>query len=428
MLRVCRSFQLQPLLPFPQIPCFSSSYTIHKTDVLSKCTYGMVVRATACEGPQAGTQYAVKSFDKYNVYTRRVWSDVCREVSILSSLDHPRCVKLHGCVQTASTVYIVMELVQGLNLFDAILQRGYLGEADVVHIAHQILESLAYLHSKGLVHRDIKPENIIITRDLRNLKLIDFGFARVYCSESNAQALHAEKASGQGKVTPCYPPHLTPMDRGSAPGSTPCGTVSYAAPEVMRSVVNHRRLMAPWAELPKLDIFSAGVVVYVMLCGELPFSNNDILSFRTHQGHNEPKLGSRRWHRVSYEGRAVITRMLDITPRFRPGAQEVLDSHWLRKPRGMAVAAQRLVADTETVTELASMTQNPEFRLGMQMLARIDEQHPAATDNRNEPYVSEEDEDYSTCPNESFLWEPWSQGTPSMMDSALLSCPAAALL
>ena len=59
-------------------------------------------------------------------------------------------------------------------------------------------------------------------------------------------------------MTPCYPPHLTPMDRGSAPGSTPCGTVSYAAPEVMRSVVNHRRLMAPWAELPKLDIFSAG--------------------------------------------------------------------------------------------------------------------------------------------------------------------------
>ena len=161
-----------------------------------------------------------------------------REVQLMQSVDHPRLVKLHKAVDTEHVLYLVVEQLHGGELFDRVVKRGPYPEEKARLVTRRLLDALLYLHAKGIAHRDLKPENILLASqsDDTQVKLIDFGLSRSFLAE-------AEDAR-------------TPTVMKS-----PKGTVGYAAPEILRQRTYSSAV----------DLWSLGVVVFILLCGYEPF-------------------------------------------------------------------------------------------------------------------------------------------------------------
>jgi calcium/calmodulin-dependent protein kinase I len=129
------------------------------------------------------------------------------EVDILTKCDHPNIVKMHKCYETDKILYLVLELLTGGELFDTIIAKGHYSEADARAVTRTLLDSIKYLHSRGVAHRDLKPENILL-KDKSNsaaIKVTDFGLSKIY----------ADDAAGEVVM------------------KTACGTPGYVAPEVL---------------------------------------------------------------------------------------------------------------------------------------------------------------------------------------------------
>uniref|UniRef100_A0A0G4F4B8 Calmodulin n=1 Tax=Chromera velia CCMP2878 TaxID=1169474 RepID=A0A0G4F4B8_9ALVE len=179
------------------------------------------------------TEFAIKMIDKSRVSARD--RELLRsEMAIIRLLRHPHVIHLHEILDTKKHLYIVMELVRGGMLHDLLVKTGNGGlpELFVNRIVRQLLQTVLYLHSCGIVHRDLKPENILLTE----------------------QSAHADvKITDFGLSTLISPQELLLQ---------PCGTLAYVAPEVLRMEgYDHRA-----------DIWSVGVICYLMLRGKLPFS------------------------------------------------------------------------------------------------------------------------------------------------------------
>ncbi|KAF2745870.1 Pkinase-domain-containing protein [Sporormia fimetaria CBS 119925] len=153
-----------------------------------------------------------------------------REICIMKLLDHPNIVRLHDIWENRNEIYLVMEYVEGGELFHYIAEQGHLRETEVVWLFRQILAALEYCHRLHIHHRDLKPENILLDKQTFQIKLVDFGMA-------------ALQPQGQKLTTPCGSPH-------------------YAAPEVITSKSY---------DGAKADIWSCGVILFMMLTGRPPF-------------------------------------------------------------------------------------------------------------------------------------------------------------
>ncbi|KAF2271997.1 Pkinase-domain-containing protein [Westerdykella ornata] len=153
-----------------------------------------------------------------------------REICIMKLLDHPNIVRLHDIWENRNEIYLIMEYVEGGELFHYIGEQGMLEEIEVVFLFRQILAALEYCHRLHIHHRDLKPENILLDRRTMQIKLVDFGMAAL---------------QPQGKML-----------------TTPCGSPHYAAPEV---------IMTTSYDGAKADIWSCGVILFVMLTGDSPF-------------------------------------------------------------------------------------------------------------------------------------------------------------
>ena len=184
-----------------------------------------------------GEKVAIKIMDKIQLFTdplnlRRVKS----EISILKIVRHKNIIKLYEVIETPQKIYLIMEYCEGGELFDYIVQKQNLTERQSCKFFHEIIDALEYLHSLNIVHRDIKPENLLIDKINKklSLKLIDFGISNTYSLQSLL--------------------------------ITPCGTASYAPPEMHKGEKYYGLLT---------DIWSAGVVLYAMVFGYLPFCEED---------------------------------------------------------------------------------------------------------------------------------------------------------
>ncbi|XP_034404425.1 serine/threonine-protein kinase DCLK1-like isoform X2 [Cyclopterus lumpus] len=240
-----------------------------------------------CVERSTGREYALKIISK----------DKCRgkehmiqsEVSILRHVKHPNIVLLIEEMDTYSELYLVMELVKGGDLFDAITSSNKYTERDASCMLFNLASAIKYLHSLNIVHRDIKPENLLVFEHYdgsKSLKLGDFGLATVV----------------------------------NGPLYTVCGTPTYVAPEIV----------AETGYGLKVDIWAAGVITYILLCGFPPFSGGeDQEALFEHLLSAQLDFPAPYWDSVSDPAKDLITGMLQVEVDQRYTAVQVLDHRWV---------------------------------------------------------------------------------------------------
>lgn len=231
---------------------------------------------------------AVKIIDKSKCKTEDIEAlDV--EIAVMNSLDHGNIVKLHEAFHCPKKVYLVMECMSGGELFDRIVEKEKYGEDMARREIKSLAEALLMCHKRDIVHRDLKPENLLYSNDTDDavIKLADFGLAKIIKGEDMLK--------------------------------TACGTPGYVAPEILNQ--------QPYDE--KVDVWSLGVILYIILCGFPPFyhENNSALFKQIKAGAYD--FPSPYWDSVSDEAKDLIARMLTVDPTKRPSMQEVLDHTWV---------------------------------------------------------------------------------------------------
>lgn len=266
------------------------------------------VRGGTCV--KTGKKVAVKSFDKNEVSTK-AWESARREVEIHAPLSHAHIVKLEDTYDTGSELHIVLERLEGGELFDRVLQRDGLPEDEAAKIVVQILKAVGYMHARCIVHRDLKPENILFTKKRGDqIKLIDMGFA-THCKEGRKLFQR-------------------------------CGTLQYAAPEVL----------AERGYTERADMWSVGGVTYTMLVARLLYGGSDIEVARKNR---EGRIDwSRSFSRLSWQAQEFVQALLCVDPAQRMSVREALEHPWLRKWARAEVKA----AQAEVAAEYSNLREN----------------------------------------------------------------------
>jgi len=212
------------------------------------------------------------------------------EVAIMRLLNHPNVVQMKEVFEDRGKMYLVMELIEGGELFDRIRQKRVLSEFSAFHITKQLLETVKYLHDVGIVHRDIKPENILLSdnSEIPIIKLADFGLSKL--------------------VGPNDTLHV------------PCGTMGYVAPEVL--------MQQPYGK--PVDLWSVGVVTYLLLRGRLPFDSKDkqVLIQKTIEARVD--LNPAYWSKYTQYCLDFISKLLVKDPSERLSVDQALEHAWIR--------------------------------------------------------------------------------------------------
>lgn len=234
---------------------------------------------------------AVKIIDKKNLGANEL-KNLDRESSILAMADHPNCVRLIEIYDTKNRLYLIQELCQGGELFDAITKskEGAFTEERAAGVVRQVASALEYLHQQGIAHRDLKPENILYYDKKQTIiKLMDFGLARI-------------------------------LDSNDATLLTRCGTLHYVAPEVLSKTQGYNN---------KCDSWSLGVVTYVLLCGYLPFYQEDRSTTARLIRLGRYEYDPEEWSVITDEAKDLIDNMLTKDVDKRYSAKQVLEHAWI---------------------------------------------------------------------------------------------------
>ncbi|KAF1837544.1 Pkinase-domain-containing protein [Decorospora gaudefroyi] len=208
-----------------------------------------------------------------------------REAAIVSLLNHPYICGMKDVVKTTYHWYMLFEFVNGGQMLDYIISHGRLKEKQARKFARQIASALDYCHRNSIVHRDLKIENILISK-MGDIKIIDFGLSNLFSPRSQLKTF--------------------------------CGSLYFAAPEL---------LQAKQYTGPEVDVWSFGIVLYVLVCGKVPFDDQSMpqLHAKIKKGH----VDYPPW--LSAECRNLIARMLQTDPTQRLTLSEIMSHPWLTK-------------------------------------------------------------------------------------------------
>ncbi|CAL1127926.1 unnamed protein product [Cladocopium goreaui] len=271
-------------------------YKVETKKKLGEGSYGSVSKGVH---KSTNAVRAIKAIDRTKIADGERFQT---EVDIQSALDHPNIVKLYEVFVDAKKVYLVMELCTGGELFDRILEEAEkhegsdaaraFDERGAATYMQQILGAMSYLHNNDFVHRDIKPENFLLqNRDPdAPIKVIDFGLAK------NHKVASGEKMK------------------------TKAGTPYYVAPQVLEGCYDE-----------KCDVWSCGVICYILLCGYPPFygdSDSDILRMVKKGVFTFP---AEDWEDITADAKECISLMLTFNASKRPTAAQMLEHRWLDK-------------------------------------------------------------------------------------------------
>ncbi|XP_037896325.1 LOW QUALITY PROTEIN: ribosomal protein S6 kinase 2 beta [Glossina fuscipes] len=250
-----------------------------------------------CEHKSSKKHFAVKIIEKAAVLANSSSVDCWEEVEIMLRYgNHPNIVTLFSVYEDAVSAYLVMELLKGGELLDRILAVGQMCESEASAVLRTMVSAVAYLHEHGVVHRDLKPSNMIyasMRQTPETLKLCDLGFAKQLRADNGLL------------MTPCY-------------------TANFVAPEVLKRQGYDLAC----------DIWSLGVLLYIMLSGRTPFASTpndspDVILKRI--GSGQIDFSSSRWSLISNSVKDLLQQMLHIIPENRPTAAQILQHHWLKE-------------------------------------------------------------------------------------------------
>ena len=249
------------------------------------------------------------------------------EVGILSKLRHPHVVKYFDFTQDRSHYYIVLEVVAGGELFDRIVQRVYYSEKEARDLVWVLLDVLHHLHGKKIAHRDLKPENLLLksTHNDHDIKLADFGFATecdlgvpydafIRCDSCPS---HFHEGGFFSEFEAIRAPR-----RCKKPLRDLCGTPAYVAPEIIRE--------KPYGL--EVDMWSCGVIVFILLGGYPPFDDaNGVSDMYAQIKRGAFTFDERYWSSVSSEAQLFIKSLLQVDPSKRPSAAAAMNHDWFTK-------------------------------------------------------------------------------------------------
>ncbi|KAJ0103104.1 hypothetical protein Patl1_04184 [Pistacia atlantica] len=263
-----------------------SHYTIGKE--LGRGQFGVTY---LCTENLTGKQFACKSISKRKLVTKNDKEDIKREILIMQHLSgQPNIVEFKGAYEDKQSVHLVMELCAGGELFDRIIAKGHYSERAAASICRSIVNVVHICHFMGVMHRDLKPENFLLSSKDENalLKATDFGLS-VFIEE--------------GKV---YRDIV--------------GSAYYVAPEVLRRKYGK-----------EIDIWSAGVMLYILLSGVPPFWAETEKGIFDAILQGEIDFNSKPWPSISNSAKDLVRRMLTADPKKRITSAEVLEHPWIRE-------------------------------------------------------------------------------------------------
>ncbi|XP_019422352.1 PREDICTED: CDPK-related kinase 5-like isoform X1 [Lupinus angustifolius] len=266
--------------------------------------FGYTCVAKFKKGVMKGQQVAVKVIPKAKMTTAIAIEDVRREVKILRALTgHKNLVQFYDAYEDHDNVYIVMELCEGGELLDRILSRGgKYTEEDAKFVLRQILDVVAFCHLQGVVHRDLKPENFLFTSKDENseLKAIDFGLSDFVKPNERLNDI--------------------------------VGSAYYVAPEVLYRAYS-----------TEADIWSIGVIAYILLCGSRPFwAQTESGIFHAVVKAN-PSFDEPPWPSLSSEAKDFVKKLLNKDPRRRMTAAQALNHPWIKNYKDVKVPLDILI-------------------------------------------------------------------------------------
>eukprot|EP00756_Hemistasia_phaeocysticola_P013764 Hpha_TRINITY_DN15298_c0_g3::TRINITY_DN15298_c0_g3_i3::g.68265::m.68265 len=281
-------------------------------------TFSKVKLGKDCE---TGQEFAIKIIDKQQLAKEHMEEQLKREIAVMKLLKHPNIVSLNEVLQTAKHIYLILELVTGGELFDKIVAAKRFDEPTARRYFQMMILGVYYCHDQGIAHRDLKPENLLLD-GTDTLKISDFGL-------SNLQ----RGGAGQGGTLL----------------QTVCGTPNYVAPEVLKEK-GYNGITA--------DIWSCGVILFVMLAGYLPFEDPNMNAL-----FNKIERGEYRMARHFTDPvKDIISRMLVVQPEKRATLDQVIQHPWfqidfdndrlkLSKGRRLRVGAREVAQSVSSAQE-----------------------------------------------------------------------------
>ncbi|KAK8629251.1 hypothetical protein V6N13_078100 [Hibiscus sabdariffa] len=237
---------------------------------------------------ETGENVAIKIVDKEKVMKHKMIGQIKREISTMKLIRHPNVIRMYEVMASKTKIYIVLEFVTGGELFDKIASRGRFKEEEARKYFQQLINAVDYCHSRGAYHRDLKPENLLLDAN-GVLKVSDFGLSALPQQLRDDGLLH-----------------------------TTCGTPNYVAPEV----INNKGYNGA-----KADLWSCGVILFVLMAGYLPFEDPNLVGL--YKKIFKADFTCPPW--FSSSAKKLIKRILDPNPSTRITIAEIIENEWFKK-------------------------------------------------------------------------------------------------
>ncbi|GMH00379.1 hypothetical protein Nepgr_002218 [Nepenthes gracilis] len=249
---------------------------------------GSFAKVKYAKNVETGDPVAIKVLNRDKVLRHKMVEQIKREISTMKVIRHPNVIQIYEVMASKTKIYIVLELVDGGELFDKIAKHGRLKEDEARNYFQQLINAVDYCHSRGVYHRDLKPENLLLDSH-GILKVSDFGLSTFSQQVRKDGLLH-----------------------------TACGTPNYVAPEVITD---------KGYDGTSADVWSCGIILFVLMAGYLPFDDTNLMTLYTKI--QRADFSFPPW--FSSDARKLIKNILDPNPLTRVTISEILQDEWFRK-------------------------------------------------------------------------------------------------